>query len=1015
MISATLPLEFADVPPAPRDDSISVDIGDINRDGLDDRLIGEPHYQERGRAIVISDNNSFLVFSFSGFFPDNETEFGHHVGRMPDVTGDGIAELHVMSNLIENGQSQPVSYIYSGVDGRPLILLVGVGEHIDNSLLENDRSDDEGLSLDQIHTLADMRQYLLQSHSKIMLQTFLNDAARYQVGGPKIIGSNSKKEDSNTGGDWGPALPAGPPSIGSPPTAYVHITLGDQGNGSCGGTFSDLWEMSIGSASFLASPSDYPNGGPFGGFVNKDFVCFPFDGGSCEQPYRGVWTTVNPIQFEVGQSYPITVNHQNTCWSNGNPDYDYTANIQVVGGSGGEIPPYIIHDPDGLLGQHWDTEPGVNPAAGKTAWLYLPTIDLDIDSDNTNGFDLPDRSNDEEDIEEKQGDPLTPGKLILENTGDIDEDGIPDFADGFGENSAADASQRFTPIVLELSGMPEGDVTFVLSYSDSAPSQITAIQDQYGDSVYAAGPGHLRLWTKDGNLGRDSAPLNEGGDLVESGTEYSIDQFGSGDEIILYVEGIQTNGTFAQQVIELTVYLDGIVVEQGTDTIRLTVLPRVLLAQHSTDAVDLDGLKMKPLYTDGIEAVGQNLAGQLSDEDRVLRVGSNRPNPNSEYDPSVDLEYFRLSVQLEDSAWLDSDLSTTLLTVDSNPDDVYDNLSGGESSSASGDNDDDWVDPDPSDLDPYGFEAEFESILSDKYDSEQPSIEELEQEAMELRGLLYGGQNDEWFSARSIWRDGNAIYVEDSLTPEEAADAYYTYLKDNYDPNNPNRPALNVIFHYYGDLYQEVGLEREQVGEYLARHWQLVDDLSTELAGEYYLMPAGILLSGFLDMRSATKLRYSPTRQYRIPLKRRNFVRGRWAEHNIIVGSLGRPSNSDFFTAHVQGVGNVRFKPDIETQFVTGEIKDWISISRTKQIRAEAAHAATHGKRFVLIATTRTKRITGPAMSLVKGHPDAKLLRCDINSDQYQLWVFNNSDPTDLSGSWVDVQKTTVQQILDGQ
>jgi hypothetical protein len=79
--------------------------------------------------------------------------------------------------------------------------------------------------------------------------------------------------------------------------------------------------------------------------------------------------------------------------------------------------------------------------------------DLDIDTNNEKGFELPGRSVEEDLIEDEDGSPETPGKLILINNGDDDGDEVPNFADGINKfnNEGTDAGGQFVPIVFELS------------------------------------------------------------------------------------------------------------------------------------------------------------------------------------------------------------------------------------------------------------------------------------------------------------------------------------------------------------------------------------------------------------------------------------------------------------------------------------------------------------------------------------------------------------------------------------
>jgi hypothetical protein len=80
------------------------------------------------------------------------------------------------------------------------------------------------------------------------------------------------------------------------------------------------------------------------------------------------------------------------------------------------------------------------------------TVDLDIDSDNNDGFNSPDGS-EEEDVLEAD---TSTGKIISANTGDLDQDGVIDNEDLNGINGA-----QFVPIVLRRSAdiLPGNDVT----------------------------------------------------------------------------------------------------------------------------------------------------------------------------------------------------------------------------------------------------------------------------------------------------------------------------------------------------------------------------------------------------------------------------------------------------------------------------------------------------------------------------------------------------------------------------
>jgi|GEM_PF-6227603 len=83
--------------------------------------------------------------------------------------------------------------------------------------------------------------------------------------------------------------------------------------------------------------------------------------------------------------------------------------------------------------------------------------DLDIDTNNDSGFDIPTDSLEEDEDEDltvdDAGEPIF-GKLIETNLGDKDGDGIPDFADGYdlalAEGDAELSVGAFVPIRFEF-------------------------------------------------------------------------------------------------------------------------------------------------------------------------------------------------------------------------------------------------------------------------------------------------------------------------------------------------------------------------------------------------------------------------------------------------------------------------------------------------------------------------------------------------------------------------------------
>jgi Concanavalin A-like lectin/glucanases superfamily/Immunoglobulin domain len=201
-------------------------------------------------------------------------------------------------------------------------------------------------------------------------------------------------------------------------------------------------------------------------------------------------------------------------------------------------------------------------------------VDLDIDSDNNNGFGPPDRSAYEDAIED---DPGLPGKIIAVNDADANENGIPGFAEGFSWGGGGEASNdRFVPLVLEIpSDVNIADCQLRITYSASDPSGVT----HAGTPVlWQPAPGNLRIWTKDGNQPRDMNSANDPdwpGDYVEPGLYSDVTTLGFSTDtrvVTFYVEGIAPSALGALEI-AATLYADGTPPRSlGRDAVRVTVV-----------------------------------------------------------------------------------------------------------------------------------------------------------------------------------------------------------------------------------------------------------------------------------------------------------------------------------------------------------------------------------------------------------------------------------------------------------
>lgn len=180
--------------------------------------------------------------------------------------------------------------------------------------------------------------------------------------------------------------------------------------------------------------------------------------------------------------------------------------------------------------------------------LITAAIDLDIDSDNNDGFNTPDRSQVEEAAE---GSPL--GKLVGLNNDNTDEDAVPDLADGFdldndlGTDDDVCEVDRFVPLIIKIEpGISLADVPILIEYNASDPSEVSI-----NGSRFEPAEGCIRIWTKDADAARNmnsvSAP-SAPGDYVPPG-EHMLEALGVQiNTINLFVETVAIEEDLAQLI-----------------------------------------------------------------------------------------------------------------------------------------------------------------------------------------------------------------------------------------------------------------------------------------------------------------------------------------------------------------------------------------------------------------------------------------------------------------------------------
>lgn len=206
-------------------------------------------------------------------------------------------------------------------------------------------------------------------------------------------------------------------------------------------------------------------------------------------------------------------------------------------------------------------QPYVIVAATAVVKIDDEWVDADVDSDDNNGYSLPDRTQQEEQIED---DLIRIVKVIATNDDDHDADGIPGYADGYdlysGDSgpTADDASpDRFVPIVVEVpDGLSPGAATLAFRYDASDPYDVV----RQADETYVMPPGGMRIWTKDGSAARDGHGVRDGGNFVEAGVPYTLTElaFAQGQRTkTFYVEALRPSTTPTTHRIGVTLDGDG--------------------------------------------------------------------------------------------------------------------------------------------------------------------------------------------------------------------------------------------------------------------------------------------------------------------------------------------------------------------------------------------------------------------------------------------------------------------------
>jgi hypothetical protein len=234
-----------------------------------------------------------------------------------------------------------------------------------------------------------------------------------------------------------------------------------------------------------------------------------------------------------------------------------------------------------------------DPAVRDWVKVRVCAMDLDVDSDNNNDLALLDRSRWEEEVEDVVGDDHCPGKVLLVNDVDYDEDDIVDWADGFDldpliPDDDVSTNSQFVPVILEVSNIDFANAKIRIHYDASDPSLIDINAVDPSTMLPHLPSGKLRLWRKNGNEPRSKLPLSQGGDFIAPGV-YSPAQLGlspSQPMTVLFVEAVRASDQVADLAILVEIDPTGMKGFILRDQVRLTAVRIEIIGRDLTDGYE---------------------------------------------------------------------------------------------------------------------------------------------------------------------------------------------------------------------------------------------------------------------------------------------------------------------------------------------------------------------------------------------------------------------------------------------
>lgn len=218
-----------------------------------------------------------------------------------------------------------------------------------------------------------------------------------------------------------------------------------------------------------------------------------------------------------------------------------------------------------VYGRLYNEETGeVSDNSWGLAVVNVSSMDLNIDSDNNNGLDEPDRSEDEEEFEFVDG---HPGKALFINHLDRDKDAVPDYADGidkdwgFGSELSVDASHGFVPILIRYDSSIDVDsakIMFVCDQISNPAEDVDYSEGVFENTFSLIGGKKIRIWRKKGEQARGTKSVTEGGDAVLHNEGFLLSLLSPTEgEAVVYVEALTGSDELGDIQIELKLNTEG--------------------------------------------------------------------------------------------------------------------------------------------------------------------------------------------------------------------------------------------------------------------------------------------------------------------------------------------------------------------------------------------------------------------------------------------------------------------------